>query len=128
MADKDTNDDQAKKLIEALAPKIAEAIMPQITEAVEGQIKGIKDKNDELLGKLAEAKQSDAFAGLNKLLEAADSQQKARLNKDGVFQADVAGQPVRITKSDARNVTAYRKAKALAAERGVALEVIADSA
>ena len=52
----DDNDKQAAALIAALAPKIAEAIIPQLTEQVETQVKGLKDKNDELLDKLANMK------------------------------------------------------------------------
>ena len=114
------NDDQAKALIEALAPKIAESILPQIAESVETQMKGLKEKNDELLDKLTKQKKHDA------IMKAAEEGFQSRLNDDGVFQVRKPGDNIKITKSDARDVRAYREAKALADKEGVALEIVAD--
>lgn len=119
----DENDKQAEALIAALAPKIAEAILPQITESVETQMKGLKDKNDELLDKLAKQKEDDNHS---KLLAAADSQYQARLDGNGVYQRRKPGDSIKIKKSDARNVKAYRDAKALAEKQGVPLEIVAN--
>lgn len=128
--DQNQNDDQAQKLIDALAPKLAEAILPQITEQVESQIKGISDKNQELLDKLAKQKASDdKLAQTTQFLDAlaADDKRK-KMENAGVFDARKAGEPLRIKRSDARDVQAYRQAKKLAADQGVALEIIADDA
>lgn len=119
----DENDKQAEALIAAIAPKIAEAILPQITESVETQMKGLKDKNDELLDKLAKQKADDNHS---KLLAAAESQYQARLDGNGVYQGRKAGDSIKIKKSDARNVKAYRDAKALAEKQGVPLEIVAN--
>ena len=119
----DENDKQAEALIAALAPKIAEAILPQITESVETQMKGLKDKNDELLDKLAKQKADDNHS---KLLAAAESQYQARLDSNGVYQGRKPGDSLKIKKSDARNVKAYREAKALAEKQGVPLEIVAN--
>ncbi|MEK0162715.1 hypothetical protein VWX35_08915 [Phaeobacter sp. A36a-5a] len=117
------NDQQAEALIAALAPKIAEAILPQITESVETQIKGVVTKNDELLDKLAKQKADDNHS---KLLAAAESQYQARLDGNGVYQGRKPGDSIKIKKSDARNVKAYRDAKALAEKQGVPLEIVAN--
>jgi len=133
----DENDTQAQALIDALAPKIAAAIIPQLTEQVETQVKGLKDKNDELLDKLASMKkdadiaESDKTAAAlaaetQKLVESAQGDMKSRLAPDGTFDARKAGEPIRLKKSDARNVRTYQDAKALAAEQGVPLEIVAD--
>lgn len=133
----DENDKQAEALIAALAPKIAEAIIPQLTEQVETQIKGVVSKNAELLDKLANMKKDAEIAESGKatdklmaqtkaLLEAADSQQKSRLDGSGVYQGRKEGDSIKIKKSDARNVSAYRDAKALAEKEGVPLEIVAD--
>jgi len=119
----DENDKQAEALIAALAPKIAEAILPQITESVETQVKGLKDKNDELLDKLAKQKADDSH---NKLLAAAESQYQARLDGNGVYQGRKPGDSIKIKKSDARSVSKYRDAKALAEKEGVPLEIVAN--
>ncbi|MFD3189916.1 hypothetical protein ACFMPD_06530 [Sedimentitalea sp. HM32M-2] len=117
------NDQQAEALIAALAPKIAEAILPQITESVETQIKGVVTKNDELLDKLAKQKADDNHS---KLLAAAESQYQACLDGNGVYQGRKPGDSIKIKKSDARNVKAYRDAKALAEKQGVPLEIVAN--
>ena len=120
----DDNDKQAEALIAALAPKIAEAILPQITAQVETQIKGIKDKNAELLDKLTKSKHDDLMAKTQRLVDAAGRQD--RLNNDGIFIARKAGDNIKIKRSDARNVASYREAKALAEKEGVKLEIVAD--
>lgn len=126
----DENDKQADALVAALAPKIAEAIIPQLTEQVETQIKGIVSKNDELLDKLAKQKadsdHNNLMAQTKKLLDAADSQYQARLDGNGVYQGRKDGDAIKITRSDARDVRAYRDAKSLAEKQGVPLEIVAD--
>jgi ElaB/YqjD/DUF883 family membrane-anchored ribosome-binding protein len=126
----DDNDKQADALVAALAPKIAEAIIPQLTQQVETQIKGVVSKNDELLDKLAKQKADDdhnnLMAQTKKLLDAADSQYQARLDGNGVYQGRKDGDAIKITRSDARDVRAYRDAKALAEKEGVPLEIVAD--
>ncbi|MFL4471552.1 hypothetical protein ACERZ8_17325 [Tateyamaria armeniaca] len=117
----DDNDDQAEALIAALAPKIAEAIIPQLTEQVETQIAGVVKKNDELLDKLAKQK-SD---GLTALLQSADRDMRERLDADGKFVARKPGDAIKISREDARNVKAYREARALAEKEGVGLEIVA---
>jgi len=122
----DENDKQAEALIAALAPKIAEAIIPKIAEQVETQIKGIKEKNDVLLDKLAKNKSDNLLATTQRLVDAADKQLQPRLNDDGTFNARGKGDNIKIKKSDARDVSTYRDAKALAEKEGVKLEIVAD--
>ena len=134
----DENDTQAQALIAALAPKIAAAIIPQLAAQVETQIKGVVAKNDELLDKLAIMKKDAEIAENGKmqealiaqgkaLIESAKGDMKSRLAPDGTFDARKAGEPIRLKRSDARNVKAYRAAKAAAAEQGVALEIVPDA-
>ena len=125
MAEQTPNDDQAQKLIESLSGKMVEAILPKITESVEAQIKGIADKNQELLDKLAEAKAGPSELEKTKqLLAALEKQQKT--DDKGLMQFDRAGQDVRISKVDARDPRKYQEAKKLAAERGVDLVINRD--
>lgn len=114
------NDTQAAALINALAPKLAEALLPQLQKQVEEQIQGVVKKNDELLGKLAASKADDSLA---KLLGAADTQQKQRLNTDGTLDFRKVGEPIKMSKADARDPQKYRQAKALAQSQGVQLEI-----
>ena len=109
------NDDQAAKLIAALAPKIAEAILPQIAESVEAQMKGLKDKNDELLDKLAKQKASDDnLKSMQTLLAGLDAKDKQERLDKGTMQFDREGQDIRISKVDARDPRKYHAAKKLA--------------
>lgn len=124
MADNDDNDPnakQAKALIDALGPKVAEAILPALQKQVEEQISGVLKKNDELLEKIARTKADD---DMTRLLAAADQQMKDRLNKDGTLNFRKAGDPVRVSKEDARDPRKYAQAKELAAKQGVPLEIV----
>jgi hypothetical protein len=126
-----TNDEQARALVAALAPLIAEAIIPQITEKVEAQIKGVVSKNSELLDKLANLKKDDEIAAQIKAGDDLAAKTKALLEgpakkPDGTIDFRKVGEPVRISRSDARDVGLYRKAKELAAEQKVSLEIVAD--
>lgn len=119
MAD-DQNDAQAKALIDALAPKLAEALLPKITEHVETQIKGIRDKNDDLIQRLQKAK-SEA-PDMDKLLAAAEAQLQERL-KGGSFKLPDQNAAITIDKAAARDPKTYRAAKAEAEKRGVPLHI-----
>ena len=126
-----TNDDQASALVAALAPLLAKTLMPQLTEAVEKQVKGIKAKNDELLDKLHNMQKDAEIADLAKSGDEVLEQAKRLLNaapkkENGRTDFRKAGEAVRISRTDARDVAVYKKAKALAAEQGVALEIASD--
>lgn len=130
----DQNDQHAQALIEALAPKLIEAILPKIAESVEAQIGGIKKKNDELLGKLADTKKADPSASLDNLMAMLSKQEKERTMKNAGFIQDAAGnwilggsqsEPgVYLSREDARDPVKYRDAKQQAEKRGVPLRVI----
>ncbi|MEY8119981.1 hypothetical protein AB9F26_17220 [Falsihalocynthiibacter sp. BN13B15] len=133
----DNNDTQAQALVAALAPQLAAAIIPQLTEQVETQIKGVVSKNDELLDKIASMKNDveiaqsgkahdELMASTKRLLEAADGDMKSRLAPDGTFNSRKAGDSIKIKRSDALDVRAYREAKSLAEKEGVPLEIVAD--
>lgn len=132
----DQNDLHAQALIEALAPKLIEAILPKIAESVEAQIGGIKKKNDELLGKLAESKKPDSIAAIDNLMAMLTSQEKERAMKNAGFTQDAAGNwvlggsqqeaGVYLTREDARNPIKYREAKQEAEKRGVPVRITDD--
>ena len=125
-----TNDEQAKALVEALAPMIAAAILPQLTASVEEQVKGIKSKNDELLDKLANVAKDKEIADKIKAGDDLAAKTAALLDgakkPDGTLDFRKVGDPVKISRADARDVGLYKKAKALAAEQKVPLEIVAD--
>jgi hypothetical protein len=124
------NDAQAKALVEALAPMIAAAIIPQLTEHVEGQIKGLKDKSAELLDKLHNVTKDKEIADKIKAGDDLAAKTAALLEgakkSNGTLDFRKVGDPVKISRADARDVGLYKKAKALAAEQKVPLEIVAD--
>ena len=127
-----TNDEQTAARVAALAPMIAAAIIPQLTEQVEKQVKGIAAKNDELLDKLANQKKDEEIAATIKAGDDLMAKTKALIEgppkkANGLTDFRKSGEPVRIGRTDARDVAAYKKAKALALEQGVALEIVADN-
>ena len=126
-----TNDDQAAQLVAALAPILSAALLPQITEHVEKQIKGVVSKNAELLDKLAARAKDDDVAAHQKRTDELTAQAKrlaegAPKKENGLTDFRKAGEAVKISRTDARDTAIYKKAKALAAEQGVALEIVAD--
>ncbi|WP_170326781.1 hypothetical protein [Ruegeria arenilitoris] len=129
MADEDQNSTQAEALIAAIAPKIAEAIIPQLAEQVETQIKGVVAKNDELLDKLQNMKKDAEIAESAKNLQAiTDAATRVMNGPQGNntqrnFQPH---EPIRLSRSDARDVRKYREARAQAEKVGVVLEIVAE--
>jgi len=127
-----TNDEQAAALVAALAPMIAAAVIPQLTEQVEKQIKGVVAKNDELLDKLANLKKDDEIAAKIKAGDDLMAKTKAMIDgaspkkENGLTDFRKGGDPIRISRVDARDPAIYRKAKALAADQGVTLEIVSE--
>lgn len=126
------NDAQAKALVAALAPLIAEAIIPQLTERVEAQVKGVVAKNSELLDKIHNLTKDQEIADKIKAGEELAAKTKALIEgtvpktDKGLVDFRKAGEPLKISRADARDVALYKKAKALAAEQGVPLEIVQD--
>lgn len=126
------NDAQAKALVAALAPLIAEAIIPQLTERVEAQVKGVVAKNSELLDKLHNVTKDQEIADKIKAGEELAAKTKALLDgtvpktDKGLVDFRKAGEPLRISRSDARDVSKYRKARQLAADQGVELQIVSE--
>jgi hypothetical protein len=124
MADDNHNDDQAAKLIESLSGKMVEQILPKIQASVEAQLEGLKTKNAELLDELKQAKAGPSEVDkVRKLLDGLDGKAAKEDDLAGYYKK---GQPVRITKADARDVRKYREARKMAADRGVQLEINRD--
>lgn len=126
------NDAQAKALVAALAPLIAEAIIPQLAAKVEEQVKGIKAKNDELLDKLHNVTKDQEIADKIKAGEELAAKTKALIDgavpktDKGLVDFRKAGEPLKISRADARDVSKYRKARQLAADQGVELQIVSE--
>lgn len=123
------NDTQSDALIAALLPKITESLLPALTEQMEKQIQGVVKKNDELLGKLTDLKPQTS-ADIRKLVEAAmptPTLEPAPGKSDQLESFRTTAEPVRLSRSDARDTAIYKRAKAAAEERGVSLEIVADA-
>jgi len=122
-----SNDDQASALVAALAPLLSKALLPELQKQVEAQIKGVVAKNNELLDKLHNMQKDVEIAGManDDVVGQAQRLLNATQKPNGLTEFR-KGEPVRISRADALDVTSYRKAKALATAQGVALEIAAD--
>ena len=86
--------------------KLIPSILDHVHEQVEKSISGLKEKNDELLGKLvATKKERDEFAAM----------------LDGGKPKETGD--IWLTSEQARDPQAYRKARAQAQERGVDVKI-----
>ena len=106
----DNQDELMSKFIEKLTDpegKLIPGILDHVHEQVEKSISGLKEKNDELLGKLvATKKERDDFAAM------LGAQTKPKETGD-----------IWLTSEQARDPQAYRKARAQAQERGVEVKI-----
>ena len=124
------NDAQAKALVEALAPMIAEVLIPQLTASVEAQVKGVVAKNSELLDKLHNVTKdkeiADKIAASDALAAKTAALLETAKKSDGLTDFRKVGEPVRISRADARDVALYRRAKDLAQSQKVPLEIVGE--
>lgn len=117
------NDDQAKALAAALLPHLLASLKADVLPGlIEEQIGGLKKNTEAVLDEL-KTKTREKSA-LETLVERHDAQMKenAALLADPKKPADNK-QAVTITREQARDRPAYQAAKALAAERGVPLQI-----
>jgi hypothetical protein len=119
-----TNDDQAAALAKSLLPLLSAALLPELQKQVETQIRGVVAKNDELLDKLHNLAKDQEIA--DKIKGGDPKPAPAPKDEKGLLDFRKVGDPVRISRADARDVAKYRTAKDLAAEQKVKLEIVED--
>lgn len=123
----DTNDRLMEQFIEKASPKLLEALSEHVSKQIEDSIGGLKNHAERLLDEVKDAKrerearekqQAEEFTQLKTLLERGDTPADIRAN--------LAPEPIRLTRSQARDTSVYRRAKAQAEKAGTTLEIVTD--
>ena len=127
MADDDKNDQLMTPFIERATPRLLEALTTQMTEHVEKQISGLVENSTKLLDEVkdakrerdeAAAKQAEDLGQLKTLLERGDDPKTV---KDALQP-----EPIKLTRTQARDTTIYRRAREQAAANGTTLQILKD--
>ncbi len=123
----DQNDKLMDQFIQRATPKLLEAMQEGFAKQIEDSIGGLKNHAERLLDEVKDAKrereardkqQAEEFTMLKTLLERGDTPADIRAN--------LAPEPIRLTRSQARDTSVYRRAKAQAEKAGTTLEIVSD--
>lgn len=119
MAEDNNNDKLMEQFISKASPKLLEAMTKTVTELVEKQIGGLVESSTKMLDQIKDQKrtsEADALQLKNLLADAGNS------GSDVVNQFK-AGEPIEMSREQARDPAAYRLAKQQAATNGVQLHI-----
>lgn len=123
----DNNDKLMTAFIEKATPKLLEALSAQVTEHVEKQIAGLKTASEKMLDEIKDQKRASAEATAKAQAEA--GQLKTLLERKGdpaSIKDALSPDPIRLTRTQARDAQLYRRAKAQAERSGTTLEIVSD--
>jgi hypothetical protein len=120
----DQNDKLMTQFIERATPKLLEALQSHVAKQVEDSISGLKENSTKLLDELkdaqrATAEKDDVLNQTRQLLETLGKEAPK-----GTADAFKRPEPVRITREQARDVRAYRAAKAEAEKLGTSVQIL----
>lgn len=123
----DTNDRLMEQFIEKASPKLLEALSEHVSKQIEDSIGGLKNHAERLLDEVKDAKrerearekqQAEEMSQLKTLLERGDAPKDIHRN--------LSPEPIRLTRTQARDAALYRRAKAQAEKAGTTLEIVTD--
>lgn len=123
----DQNDKLMEQFIERATPKLLEAMQEGLAKQIEDQIGGLKANAEKMLDEIKDARreretrekqQAEEMGQLKTLLERVDTP------KD--IHQHLSPEPIRLTRTQARDAALYRKAKAQAEKTGTTLEIVTD--
>lgn len=123
----DTNDRLMEQFIEKASPKLLEAMQEGLAKQIEDQIGGLKSNAEKMLDELKDQKrerearekqQAEEMGQLKTLLERGDAPKDIHRN--------LSPEPIRLTRTQARDAQLYRRAKAQAEKAGTTLEIVSD--
>lgn len=123
----DDNDRLMEQFIEKASPKLLEAMQESLSKQIEDSIGGLKRHAEGLLDEVKDAKrerearekqQAEEFAQLKTLLERGETPTDIHRN--------LSPEPIRLTRTQARDSALYRRAKAQAEKAGTTLEIVSD--
>lgn len=123
----DNNNRLMEQFIARATPKLLEALTEQVSKQIEDSIGGLKANSEKMLDELKDRKRAAAEANTKAQAEA--GQLKTLLERKGdpasIMDA-LSPDPIRLTRTQARDAQLYRRAKAQAEKTGTTLEIVSD--
>jgi hypothetical protein len=123
----DNNDKLMEQFIEKATPKLLEALSEQVSKQIEDSIGGLKANSEKMLDELKDRKRAAADATAKD--QADTGQFKTLLERNGdpaSIKDALSPDPIRLTRTQARDAQLYRRAKAQAEKVGTTLEIVSD--
>lgn len=123
----DNNDRLMEQFIAKATPKLLEALTEQVSKQIEDSIGGLKANSEKMLDELKDRKRAAAEATAKAQVEA--GQLKTLLERGDTpkdIHRNLSPDPIRLTRSQARDTALYRRAKAQAEKTGTTLEIVSD--
>lgn len=126
------NDKLMEQFIEKAAPRLLDALKDSVAKQIEESTRGLKESATRMLDEIkdtkrAAAEKDDALAATTKLLAALDESDRKRAAENaGLDRFFKVAEPIRLTRTQARDTRAYREAKAAAEKAGTRLEITDD--
>jgi nitrogen-specific signal transduction histidine kinase len=123
----DQNDKLMEQFIQRATPKLLEAMQEGLAKQIEDQIGGLKANAEKMLDEIKDARreretrekqQAEEMGQLKTLLERGEAPKDIHRN--------LSPEPIRLTRTQARDAALYRKAKAQAEKAGTTLEIVTD--
>ena len=123
----DNNDRLMEQFIAKATPKLLEALTEQVSKQIEDSIGGLKANSEKMLDELQDRKRAAAEATAKAQAEAGQLKTLLERKDDPASIRDaLSPEPIRLTRSQARDASLYRRAKAHAEKRGTTLEIVSD--
>lgn len=123
----DNNDKLMTAFIEKATPKLLAAMQESVAKLVEDQIGGLKDASQKMLDEIKDQKRAAADAAAQS--KADTDRLKALLDRGddpATINAAFNPDPIRLTRTQARDPQLYRRAKAQAEKMGASVQIVAD--
>jgi hypothetical protein len=123
----DNNDKLMEQFIEKATPKLLEALAESVSKQIEDSIGGLKANSEKMLDELKDRKRAAADAAAKDQADAGQFKTLLERNDDPAsIKAALTPEPIRLTRSQARDAQLYRRAKAQAEKSGTTVEIVTD--
>ena len=121
----DNNDKLMSQFIEKATPALLEALAEQIKPMVEDQIGGLKAASEKMLDEIKDVKRERAAAATKAAEDSTQLKTLLERREDPkTTLSHMNPEPIMLTRTQARNTTLYRKAKAQAEAAGTTVQIV----
>lgn len=119
----DQNTKLMEQFIERATPKLLDALKDHVSKHVEESIGGLKENTTKMLDQLKDAqrerdKQAEDLGQLKTLLERGDA--------PATIKDAFNPEPIKLTRTQARDPQLYRRAKAAAEQNGTTVQIVSE--